>query len=85
MREGRHRIRSRTLVGARRCLAAIEDSVAPRATNAAALATVMAQMARTDIGLSALLGNLDGWSGNDGDMLVRCDRGRMTRIQERRV
>jgi len=81
VREGRRPIRGRTLDRARRCLSAIEQSVAPEVGGAVALATVMTQMARTDTGLSALLHQLDSrLSPDDAGMLVaRCGRDRATR------
>ena len=82
VREGRRTIRSRTLVSARRCLAAIEASAAPRTASVAALATVMAEMARTDIGLSAFLGDLDGPISPDEHEPVRCGRDRQRQAQQ---
>jgi hypothetical protein len=83
VREGRRTIRSRTLVSARRCLAAIEASLTPRNANVAALATVMAEMARTDIGLAALLGQVDGLTPIKGTPEpARCGRDRMTRAHQ---
>jgi len=80
VRQGRRAIRGRTLNRARRCLSAIEQSLAPEVGGAVALATVMTEMARTDTGLSALLGRLDArLTSDDADMVVaRCGRDRAT-------
>jgi hypothetical protein len=82
VRGGRRTLRSRTLVSARKCLAAIEVSATPRNATVAALATVMAEMALTDIRLSAILGTLDGPRSIDEHESARCGRGRVRQAQQ---
>ena len=81
VREGRRPVRGRTLNRARRCLSAIEQSVAPEVGSAVALAAVMTEMARTDAGLAVLLGKLDPRLSTDdaGMVVARCGRDRATR------
>jgi hypothetical protein len=77
VREGRRHIRTRTLIAARRCLSALEDSISPAPASAAALATVMTQMAQTDMALAAMLGTLDRQRApfDQHDGALRCGRG----------
>ncbi len=78
----RHAIQSRTLSAARRCLAAIDGPFEPLVAKveAAALATVMAEMARTDTALSWLLSaRLDRMPRLDEPGAARCGHDRMTR------
>ncbi len=81
VRAGRRPIGGGTLIRARRCLSAIEQSLAPQAGSAIALAAVMTEMARTDADLSALLGAVDRkLSADDARALVvRCGLDRATR------
>jgi hypothetical protein len=81
MRERREgAIRTHTLIGARRCLAAIEASRVPKAANAFALAAVMSKMARTDRALSTLLAEIDERTIHKakGEAIARCGRTRLT-------